>query len=84
MLKPEEAVIGSKQILNHPTTVKQPYCAQSNYQQVFSRDSGIVHVYQHMRVVTPWIKVSYRSPQVFYHSYKYKLIKTILRLFQLQ
>ena len=81
-LKPEEAVIGSKQILNHPTTIKQPYFAWSDCQQVFSRNSGITYVYQHMRVVMPWTKVSYRLLQVFYHSNK--LIKTISRLFQLQ
>ena len=70
-LKPEEAVIGYKQILYHATTIKQPYCAWSNCQQVmFSRNSGIVHAYQHMRVVMPWPKASYQSPQVFQYSYK--------------
>ena len=29
-LKPEETVIGSKQIINHPTTIKQPYFAWSD------------------------------------------------------
>ena len=45
-LKAGEAVIGSSQILNHPTMVKQPQCARSDCQQVmFSRNSGITHAY---------------------------------------
>ena len=81
-LKPEEAVIGSKQILNYPTIIKQPYFAWSDRQQVMlSQNSGIAHAYQHMRAVMPWTKASITHINFFqdYFNYNTTSIQLILQ-----
>ena len=65
-MQPEEAVIGSKQILNHPNMINNhTYFAWSDHQQMMFQETVV------LQVVMPWTKVRYRSLQVFYHSYKF-------------
>ena len=49
------AVIGSKQIVNHSTMIKCICCTRSDYQQtLFTENSGVAYVYQHMYYSTFW------------------------------
>ena len=38
-MQPEGAVIGSKQILNHPNMIEQPYFAWNDHQQVMVQET---------------------------------------------
>ena len=44
-MQPEEAVISSKQILNHPNMIKQPYFAWSDHQQVIFQETVVLHMH---------------------------------------